>query len=229
MRSTLTAVLVVLALVVLALVAGAASGQDAAGPASDTPVLRPAGDRGPTGDWPGVAAPEANEALPRLSPAGRLAFSVLVGARRFTSDAIYESGQTPEEVEALRILHREPNARQAFTALSRNGTAPGRLFGLCGLWYWDNAVFHRQVAALLRDHGDLEVDVQRGCSSFRQRVRDIVRLPEAGRTAGRVAVQLEDRSQTCKEWFANQPEGISGQYDIVGGGWPCVLRSGGGW
>ena len=146
-------------LLTMALAAGGVRAQEKAPPppAPEIPVLKPAGDRGPDGNWPGVKAPEKNDDIPPLTAAGRLAYAVLVSARRFTDDAIYEGGDTPEEVEALRILHREPKARDAFLALCRRGSPAGRLFGLCGLWYWDPAHYKVEAADLLDGWGDFEI------------------------------------------------------------------------
>ncbi len=187
-------------------------------------VLRSVGDRGPSGDWPAVGGSWPDASLPPLSDAGRLAFDVLVNATRFTDAAIGVAGILPHEVAALRILHREPEAGRAFALLCERGTIAGRLFGLCGLWYWDPDRFGQETAALLRDHADTEVSTMRGCIVADLPVRGIVRSPGEVHT-----VRLASRTQTCKEWFAESSGGKSAVYDIVGGGFPCVLRSGGGW
>jgi hypothetical protein len=212
---------VLIALVGTALLAAAAApAQDAEPGTKKAPELRPAGDEGPGGKWPGVAGPATRIDRLHLTEAGGLAFGILVEARRFTGTRVGFAGVTPLEVEAFRILHRDPGAREAFLALGTRGTPAGRVWGLCGLWYWDEDQFDRQLASLLRDHGDTEIETMRGCVVSKRRIREILRAP-----AGAKAVRLENRSQTHAEWSKKNPEGSAAALDVVGGGWPYVLRS----
>ncbi len=219
MRHALGATLVlVTAGLLVAAVAALATAEDAPPP---PPAPKAADDRGPRGDWPPVAARAPMPARPPLTEAGQLAFDVLLQTERFTGESIGADGITPAEVESLRVLHREPQARKAFLTLCQRATPAGRLWGLCGLWYWDKARFHRQVAALLRDHGDTKVRLVQGETTGERAIRSIVQDQAPG------VIRLESRSQTCRAWTeAHAPLG-GARYDILGGGWPCLHRSGG--
>ncbi|MHC4821231.1 MAG: hypothetical protein ACYTDX_05870 [Planctomycetota bacterium] len=213
----------------LALLASAAIAQDPDPdpvPPENRPTwgLRPAPDKGADKNWPAVKQVTAPKDLEALTPAGRLAYTVLVRATRFTDTAVGIAGITPLEVEAMRALHGEKAAGKAFLSLCRNGTTAGKLWGLCGLWYFDNARFHRQKSAVLRDHGKEKVATMRGCIVSEEVVRTIIHAPK-----GSKAVVLKDRSDTCKAWVQRNPKNTPATYDIAGGGWPCVFRSGGGW
>jgi hypothetical protein len=190
------------------------------------PAARPA-----AGNPPAPPAPKENlepspidrTGLPPLSDAGTLALKVLLRAHRFTSDAVGDGGGCPLEVECLRVLFQQRAAKEAFRHLFENGTTAGRLFGLCGLWYADPAAFEKDCAAFLEEHGEETVATQMGCILEEVPVGPLVRNPEP-----KGAVRLKDRTQTVKQWCA-EAKVDGADYDIAGGGWPCVLRTGGGW
>lgn len=164
--------------------------------------------------------PKPASERPVLSPEGDRALALLLTATRFTDDAIGDGGETPEEVLALRTLWKERDPGPAFAHLAARASLPGRLFGLCGLWYTDPAGFEA-AAAPLRDL-ETTVPIRMGCEGGEMPVREIV-----DRQAN--AVRLESREQSIKEWFARQPAGRSAHYDIAGGGYPCLFKTGGGW
>lgn len=161
--------------------------------------------------------------LPPLSDAGVLALKILLQAPRFTGDAVGEGGERPLEVESLRVLFDEKEAKAAFRHLLDDGTLAGRLFGLCGLWYADPAAFEKACATFLEDHGEENVTTFVGCIVEEVPVAGLVRNTES-----MSVVRLKDRAQTVNQWIdgTKTPDAV---YDIAGGGWPCVLRSGGGW
>lgn len=157
---------------------------------------------------------------PALSPEGDRALALLLTATRFTDDAVGDGGETPEEVLALRTLWKERDPGPAFAHLVAEASFPGRLFGLCGLWYTDPAGFDRAAAPFRRL--DTMIPIQMGCEGGEMPVREIV-------DRGATAVRLESREQSNKAWFAKQPKDRSAHYDIVGGGYPCLFKTGGGW
>jgi hypothetical protein len=157
---------------------------------------------------------------PALSPEGERAFDLLLAATRFTDDAVGDGGETPPEVEALRTLWKERDPGAAFAHLAAHASLSGRLFGLCGLWYADPAGFDR-AAVPLREL-ETKIPIQMGCEGGEMPVRAIVDQREKG-------VRLVSRTQSIKEWFASKPADISARYDIVGGGYPCLFKTGGGW
>ena len=173
---------------------------------------RPDPDAAPS---PPVASVDALD----LSPIGRESFDRLLAARRFTDDAIYDGGITPNEVRALRYLLREERAAAAFALLERDATLPGRLFALCGLHTTDRARFDARVGHY-RDSSET-IEFQTGCSLILdQRVGELVERPAER------AVRLAP-NETNREHLARR-EGSVG-YDIVGGGFPNLFAQGGGW
>ncbi len=156
---------------------------------------------------------------PRLSTEGERALDVVLAAERFTDDAIYDDGVTPPEVEAMRVLFGERAAPAAFAHVLANGTLPGKLFALCGIWYTDPGGFERAAAPYR--HLEVEIPIQMGCTGGAMPVREIV---EWRRSA---AVRLASRDDTNKAWL--ERAAVSAHYDIVGGGYPCLFKTGGGW
>lgn len=170
-------------------------------------------------------APVASSApapRPVLSAEGQRAYRCLATARRFTDAAIYEGGDTPKEVIALRILWREPHADVALRALLDEATLPGRLFALCGLYYSDRAAFLREIEPYRRSRD--VVEFQTGCERLTdQPVAELVECTRGG------AVRLERVDQTNREWIEQHAPQGGARYDILGGGYPNVFRADGGW
>jgi hypothetical protein len=166
-------------------------------------------------------APEPAAGRPAaLTREGERALDLLLGATRFTDDAIGYAGDTPDEVLALRVLWHERDPHAAFAHLARHGTLPGKLFGLCGLWYTDPALF-LSAAAPLRGSETL-VPIQMGCTGGEMPLGEIL-------DRGDRAVRLASREQSLAEWFAARPEDApSVHYDVAGGGYPCLFKTGGG-
>lgn len=168
------------------------------------------------------STPPTPEPAPQLTPIGKEAYAILLGARRFTDDAIYADGGPPREVIALRLLLREVDGAPALRKLADEATIGGQLYATCGLFYSDPAAFERHVARLAAS--DATVFYQSGCCGLRDHsVRELVdnRRPDA--------VRLASREQTVRAWCLVQ-EKLEGGYslDIRGGGIPSSLKDQGG-
>ena len=179
----------------------------------------------PAPSGPAGAPVLENEPELELSPLACEAYARLRAAERFTDDGIYDDGITPNEVRALRILWQEPSADLAFARLEREATLAGRLFALCGLYFSDRDRFDARIEEY---RGSTEqVFFQTGCIGFRdQPVAELIESSHAG------VVRLTGNENVC-DWLAAQgnPKGTKGgyRYDILGGGYPNLFRSGGGW
>ena len=168
---------------------------------------------------PTSSTPPASTDRPELSASGEEAYERLLRATRFTDDAIYDGGVTPNEVIAIRRLWREPEAAAAFAALEREATLPGRLYALCGLYYAAPATFRQRVDDYRES--DETVFFQTGCSGLGD-------FPVAELVEREPAVRLGP-GQSVKEWAASREADGGYFYDVVGGGWPNLFREGGGY
>jgi len=168
-------------------------------------------------------APASPGSIPDgLGREAKEAWSVLAATRRFTDDAIYDGGETPKEVLALRILWREPSASAAFRALLERGSTGGRLFALCGLYYADPEAFERGLREL-RGTGE-RLTFQTGCTTLLEYpVADLVELQRPD------VVRLEDRGQSIRAWKSLDSGRFSFVYDIAGGGFPNLFKEAGGY
>jgi hypothetical protein len=108
-----------------------------------------------------------------------------------------------------------PNAVLAFRALLADGTAAGKLYALCGLYYADPDYFERAVVPFRKSRQEVATFV--ACSMSRVTVGSVVESKNPK------AVRLKSRKQTIKEW-AEETKTDGMVYDIVGGGWPSHLR-----
>ena len=116
---------------------------------------------------PAAPAPTASAPGPPVALEGedRLAWDVLVGATRFTDDAIGYLGEVPREVLAWQRLDRHPRAAELFGDLAREATLAGQLYALAGLALHDRAAFEREESRLRAEKG--VVEQQRGCVTYR--------------------------------------------------------------
>ncbi len=157
--------------------------------------------------------------MPRLSDGGLLALRVLARTDRFTDLGIGAGLERPVEVDAMRVLFREPEADAAFkfllgreTRREWRSTREGRMFALCGLWYTDPDAFRGEAERLLEEEGGGGVRTFFGClMSEDTTVADLVRHPGDDPVA-----RLKDRRQSIREW-REETEVEGAAYDIEGG------------
>jgi hypothetical protein len=177
---------------------------------------------------PNASHPPARQSAPsgdvqsRLSSEGREAFDLLRKTQRFTDEGIGEDGDTPKEVIAVRILLREPAAKDAFQAVLDSGSIGGQLYAACGLYYTDPPAFERALAKLRNSRA--RITFQSGCSVLLDHsVADLVELHR------RDVVRLEPREQSIRAWKAADPARFGYVYDIAGGGYPNLFKEAGGY
>lgn len=150
------------------------------------------------------------------------AYDYLVATQRFTDDAIYDGGALPKEVICVRILLQEPRAAQIFQELAYTGSMGTRLYALCGLYYADPTAFELEIPRIRETEALIEF--QTGCSTLLNfPVKDLVDLGAGN------AVRLESREQTIRAWKLEDEARFSLRYDIAGGGFPNLFRTGGGY
>jgi hypothetical protein len=154
-------------------------------------------------------------AVPELSAEGVKAYAVVKTAERFYSSAVGYAGSTPDVVWAFRDLLAEKNADAAFKALIREATMPGQLYGLCGLWFTDQAEFKKLVARYHAMKG--KVNTMIGCIIDEDEIADLVvsKYP--------TPIRLNGPEDTMKAWWARNPN-AKGYSDIAGGYWPSELK-----
>ena len=92
---------------------------------------------------------------------------------------------------------------------------PGQLYGLCGLWFTDQAEFKKQVARYHAMKG--KVNTMTGCCISDDSIADLVvsKYPKP--------IRLNGPEDTVKDYWARNPKG-SGYSDIAGGYWPSELK-----
>ena len=195
-------------------VALAAEGGPPVPPAPPTPPAAPAAAATDI-------APLDREGLPALSDAGVLALKILRGARRFTSDSVGEGGEVPLEAEAMRVLYREKEADAAFHLLLEDGNATSGLYALSGIWFTDPSGFGRAAALFKKNHGEEPVSTMVGCIKEEKEAAAI--LDAGGHDPA--PARLKDRRQTLREW-SEAAKTSDYVVDILGGGWPNLLRRG---
>ncbi len=85
----------------------------------------------------------------RLASAGAREAAVLLANAGYVS----ERDMPPSDpfVRAFRLVARDPSALPVFRDMARNGTQPGRIHGLCGLYVSSGTDFEDRLAAGLRE------------------------------------------------------------------------------
>ena len=152
---------------------------------------------------------------PPLTTQGIKAYDVVKRAERFFNSAVGYAGSTPEVVWAFRDLLAEKNADAAFKSLLQEATLPGQLYGLCGLWFTDQAAFKEQVARYRVMPGKVKTMI--GCIIYEDAIAELVvsKYP--------TPIRLSGPEDTMKAWRARNPK-VAGFMDIAGGYWPSELR-----
>jgi hypothetical protein len=156
-----------------------------------------------------------------LTHDGRRAIQIVGKAAAFGGAAVGYSGTPVREVAALRTLLAEPNASDALSVVIDQGSLPGQLLALSGLYSAD----HDRFLSRLDDYrGRTEqVRVRRdGCSVD----YEATAVGELVETRAPNAVKLTGPGDTLKAWLDRTP-GPSSRVvtlDIVGGGYPLTLR-----
>jgi hypothetical protein len=115
--------------------------------------------------------------VPSVGEPVALAIHVLRGATRFNAAQIGFAGIAPPELLAWRTIADSPQAESLFAGLAVEGTRPGRLYGLAGL-YWANSQRYAALGNRLLLEGGI-VPVGRGCILMDQPVEQV--LAEIGR------------------------------------------------
>lgn len=125
----------------------------------------------------------------------------------------------PAEIRAWRVLYGETASSVVFETLVREATPAGRVYGLCGLYYRDSSLFE----VWLRNLGQLggRVDI---CSGTVQMIGCSVSMLIANPDPRTVI--LDFRWQTLTEWARFRKGDRSYVLDVIGGGYPALLRFG---
>lgn len=154
-------------------------------------------------------------ALPELSAEGLRAYQKVKKAEMFCSAAVGYAGTTPEVVWSFRDLLKEKNADAAFKALLQEATVPGQLYGLCGLWFTDQAAFKKEVARYGAMRG--KVWTMMGCMIGEDVIAEVVVSPYP------TPIRLNGPEDSVEDWWARNPKD-PGHSDIAGGSWPSVFK-----
>ncbi|OYW74750.1 MAG: hypothetical protein B7Z37_16275 [Verrucomicrobia bacterium 12-59-8] len=159
--------------------------------------------------------PSCSTAMPDLSVRGVKAYQVVKKAESFYNSAVGYAGSTPAVVWAFRDLLAEKNADAAFKSLLQEATLPGRLYGLCGLWFTDQAAFKEQVAHYRAMPGKVKTMI--GCIIAEDEIAELVESKHPN------AIRLRGPEDTMQAWWARNPK-AQGFSDIAGGCWPSELK-----
>jgi len=143
------------------------------------------------------------------------AYAMVKTAERFLSSAVGYAGSTPNVVWSFRDLLVEKNADAAFKSLIQEATVPGQLYGLCGLWFTDQAEFKKQVARYRDMPGKVKTMI--GCIITEDEIAELVVSKYSP------AIRLLGPEDTMKAWWARNPN-AKGYSDIAGGYWPSELK-----
>ena len=110
------------------------------------------------------------------------AYKTLLKARMFSLDRVGIAGQTPETVEAFRFLLADPLGPQSFKQLLEEGSLPGQVYALAGIYLTDPPSFH-EAAARFEDNAQMLETAFGGCVISCSSVRDLVRMISDGEIA----------------------------------------------
>lgn len=152
-----------------------------------------------------------------LSPNAQKALTQLKDTSMFADPFVGIAASPSQEVVAFVTILNDENAVVAFRDLYATAKRPeGKLYGLCGLWYVDQAAFKRGVDQLRGS--TTTVQKVSGCIVGTAAVGGLIRANMPGR------VVLNDPNDTIDAWVKRQPQQPTNYVlDIEGGGIPFMM------
>ena len=193
-----------------ALVLGLFSMGCGSAPAPRPPVASPV----PRAPVPDVPIPEDLV----LTPQGREAVQTLGKAEAFGGLHVGYAGTPAAPVGALRTLIAEANAAGALTVVLDHGSIAGQLMALSGLYFVDPARFAERVEAYRTMTTPVRV-LQDGC------IQGGDPFPASTLVEDTRAIRLDGPRDTLAAWRHRNPGATELHVDIVGGGYPALLRA----
>lgn len=152
----------------------------------------------------------------KLSKDGEQALQTLLSARTFQDVEIGSRGGISNGVKAFRVLLKDPAGDRAFKELLENGSKPGQLYGLCGVYFTDPASF-RAAAERLHDAPTETVPYEVGGTMGEELVSTLILSKEED------AVRLKGSKDSVREWLRRTGK-KSYRADIFGGAIPMAFR-----
>jgi len=128
------------------------------------------------------------------------------------------AGTPAPAVDALRTLIAEANAGAALTVVLDHGSIAGQLMALSGLYFVDPARFADRVEAYRTVTTPVRV-LQDGC------IQGGDPFPASTLVEDTRAIRLDSPRDTLTAWRQRNPGATALYVDIVGGGYPALLRA----
>lgn len=153
-----------------------------------------------------------------LTPEMRPHYDILLNTESFGGTFGF-GPEVPGNTMAFRALVEMPDAGAVFRDLLEKATPEGRMYALCGLWYTDHDSF-LTAAEELKGSCD-QVMIQSGDMFYPMAVASVIESPDSS------VVRLDHIGQTPEEWLRENSL-CDGSFitDMIGGGWPSLLRFG---
>ena len=167
---------------------------------------------------PRTTAMKAIDVPATYSAEERAAIQTLGNAEHFGGAAVSYAGLPIPEVAALRVLLDRPSAPDTLALVLDQGTLPGQLMALSGLYFADHAAFQRRAAAYASL--DTPVSVRSdGCILHHQVVPARTILQAEG------AMQYTGPNDNLEGWARRNHIASNTPIveDILGGGYPFHL------
>lgn len=153
-----------------------------------------------------------SDPLLRLSPAEREALTTLLNIKEFQMQLVGFDVHESRGYLAMRTLHRSPYAAAAFEELLHHGTVAGRLYGLCGVYRTNPALFQTAKTTIVSSG---TVPRFWGCTIEDVDVARLIESPNGVRLA---------RNETVRHWADCCAHAQYGRdFDIAGGMLPRMF------
>ena len=144
-------------------------------------------------------------------------YVLLKNAEYFAYGGIGAAGIIPEEKYAFKRIFKKENALDFFYKLEAEGNNQGKLYALCGLFYYD----YGSYPYLMEKYGKSEETVEFffGCSRGECPISELIKSDQ------RKAIRLKDNRDTISEW-CRRHRTDSYFVDFYGGAIPEMVNSG---
>ena len=142
-------------------------------------------------------------------------YGMLKNAKVFSYGPVGYGGIISEESNAFGRIYRSSNARTFFIRLEKEATMEGKLYALCGIYFYDDTLYQKLLARY--ETMNTEVCVQVGCALMDYAVSKLVKEPRDN------VVRLKSNNDTIDHWLFRNNKTGGYLVDFYGGGIPSNL------
>jgi len=142
-------------------------------------------------------------------------YLLLCNAAYFSDGPVGYSAAIPGTIGAFGRLFQRENAGDYFVKMERNANNQGKLYALCGLYYFEYEYYYKLVKEYVNNTEPVEM--MSGCIRFISTIGEEIKIDHDS------PVRLRNNADTVDEW-CKRTKRDDMPVDFYGGGVPCFVK-----